>query len=89
MDVHKRMFTRKVDLDYIPGLDDDLKVILPAPFNASLAQTLDEKFESKQEQKEANKNNEKKPEEVHQEEENDPKSIIPHSSMFIFGPDNW
>lgn len=24
-----RMITRKVDLDYIPGLDDDLKVILP------------------------------------------------------------
>jgi len=23
------MFTRKVDLDYIPGLDDELKVILP------------------------------------------------------------
>ncbi len=29
MDVDKMMFTRKVDLDYIPGLDDDLKVILP------------------------------------------------------------
>lgn len=28
MDVDK-MITRKVDLDYIPGLDDDLKVILP------------------------------------------------------------
>lgn len=28
LDVDK-MITRKVDLDYIPGLDDDLKVILP------------------------------------------------------------
>lgn len=28
IDVDK-MITRKVDLDYIPGLDDDLKVILP------------------------------------------------------------
>lgn len=28
LDVEK-MITRKVDLDYIPGLDDDLKVILP------------------------------------------------------------
>jgi hypothetical protein len=23
------MFTNKIDLDYIPGLDDDLKVIIP------------------------------------------------------------
>lgn len=28
IDVDKMMY-RKVDLDYIPGLDDDLKVILP------------------------------------------------------------
>lgn len=28
-DVNDNMFTRKVDLDYIPGLDDELKVILP------------------------------------------------------------
>ena len=24
-----KMFSRKVDLDYIPGLDDEVKVILP------------------------------------------------------------
>lgn len=24
-----KIFTRKVDLDYIPGLDDELKIILP------------------------------------------------------------
>jgi hypothetical protein len=88
MDVDKMMFTRKVDLDYIPGLDDDLKVILPASFEASLANTLEEKFEQKEGKKEAKKN-ENKPEEDQQEEENDPKSITPHSSMFIFGPDNW
>ena len=29
VDADKIMF-RKVDLDYIPGLDDDLKVIIPA-----------------------------------------------------------
>lgn len=32
LDVDK-MITRKVDLDYIPGLDDDLKVILPGNLN--------------------------------------------------------
>ena len=28
-----KMFTKKVDLDYIPGLDDEIKVFLPGmPF---------------------------------------------------------
>ncbi len=88
IDVDKMMITRKVDLDYIPGLDDDLKLILPASIEVTLAHTMDEKLDQKQEKKEAS-TKDKKSEEVHQEEENDPKSIIPHSSMFLFGPDNW
>ena len=31
--------TRKVDLDYIPGLDDDLKIILPGKINKLLSYT--------------------------------------------------
>ncbi len=28
----ENMFTNKIDLDYIPGLDDDLKVIIPGKY---------------------------------------------------------
>jgi hypothetical protein len=85
IDVDK-MTTRKVNLDYIPGLDDeDLKVILPASFEASLANCpLIEDRKLEEEKKE-----EKKEEEQAQDDENGPRPMLPYSSMFILGPENW
>ncbi len=85
IDVDK-MTTRKVNLDYIPGLDDeDLKVILPASFEASLANCpLIEDKKVEEEKKE-----EKKEEEQQQDDENGPRPMLPYSSMFILGPENW
>ena len=91
MDTDKIMF-RKVDLDYIPGLDDDLKVILPASFEASLAAAnpQEEECEKKIEEK---KITEKKPEKQESQDENldefGPRPMLPYSSMFCLGPENW
>jgi hypothetical protein len=91
MDTDKIMF-RKVDLDYIPGLDDDLKVILPASFEASLAASnlQEEECEKKIEEK---KITEKKNEKQENQDENlddfGPRPMLPYSSMFCFGPENW
>lgn len=96
----EKTFTRKVDLDYIPGLDDDLKVILPASFEASLANMPEPEYvpEPKEEKKpmptptptaSANKD-EKKPaaNSEQPEDESGPRPILPYSSMFILGPEN-
>jgi len=91
MDTDKIMF-RKVDLDYIPGLDDDLKVILPASFEASLAASnfQEDECEKKIEEK---KITEKKNEKTDSQDENlddfGPRPMLPYSSMFCFGPENW
>ncbi len=83
IDVDK-MITHRVDLEYIPGLDDeDLKVILPASFEASLAvnarveQMLNPKIEKEEEKVEE------------EEEDAGPKPMLPYSCMFILGPENW
>jgi hypothetical protein len=81
------MFTRKVDLDYIPGLDDDLKVILPASFEASLVNSVAVE-EQKVEKVVEKKPEPAKPEVVNQEDDSGPREILPYSSLFILGPDN-
>ena len=90
------VFTRKVDLDYIPGLDDDLKVILPASFEASLVNMPppDPEVEIKDPKKppmaSATSNKEEKKENLEQtDDESGPRPILPYSSMFILGPENW
>ncbi len=98
MDVDKMVFTRKVDLDYIPGLDDDLKVILPASFEASLVNMpppdpteMEVKDQKKTTTASGSANNrEEKKENIEQsEDESGPRPILPYSSMFILGPENW
>lgn len=67
------MFTRKVDLDYIPGLDDDLKVILPASFEASLANAPQIEEEPKiKEEKKPEKEEKEAAEQGDYEEDRDP-----------------
>lgn len=82
------MFNRKVDLDYIPGLDDaDMKVILPGKFEASLANApVEEIIEEKKEEKKPEKEENKDPDEF---DESGPRPMVPYSSMFIFGTENW
>jgi len=47
VDVNKEC-TRKVDLDYIPGLDtDDLQIVLPAEYEAPFKQYAKEKAKEK------------------------------------------
>ena len=101
VDVDKMVFTRKVDLDYIPGLDDDLKVILPASFEASLANMPEPEYapETKEEKRmptatvakgAAGGGDEMKQANSEQpEDDGGPKPIVPYSCMFILGPDNW
>lgn len=84
-----KMVYRKVDLDYIPGLDDDLKVILPASFEASLANGVFEPVEEKQNKEKKMEIEEKANIEQINDGESGPRPILPYSSMFIFGTDNF
>lgn len=83
-----KMVYRKVDLDYIPGLDDDLKVILPASFEASLANGAFETVDEKQNKEKKVEIEEKANIEQINDEESGPRPILPYSSMFVFGTDN-
>jgi hypothetical protein len=91
MDVDKMVF-RQVDLDYIPGLDgDDLKVILPASFEASLANMPDPEPEPVVVEKKPPTASGRPGEEDTEEVPADfggPRPIVPYSCMFILGPDN-
>lgn len=88
VDVDKMVY-RKVDLDYIPGLDDDLKVILPASFEASIANGVFEDLEEKKEAEKKPQIEEKAKQAEQADDESGPKPILPYSSMFIFGTDNF
>ena len=101
MEMDKMVFSKKIDLDYIPGLDDELKVILPASFEASLANVpgdekpIDEGKPTRDDKssKGAQAANEKKNDSGgggggDGDNEDGLKPMIPFSSMFIFGPEN-
>ena len=86
------MATRKVDLDYIPGLDDDLKVILPASFEASLANKPKTDEEIEEERRERKKREDEK---IAREEAealewapSGPRPMVPYSCMFILSETN-
>jgi hypothetical protein len=82
--------TRKVDLDYIPGLDDDLKVILPASFEASLANKppTDEEIEEERLEKKRIAEEIKAREQAESDPESGPRPMVPYSCMFIFSETN-
>ena len=91
MDTDKIMFS-KVDLDYIPGLDDDLKVILPASFEASLAAANQQEEECEkiiEEKKITEKKTEKQEIQDDNLDDDGPRPMLPYSSMFCLGSENW
>ncbi|CAF0744257.1 unnamed protein product [Brachionus calyciflorus] len=88
VDVDKIMYS-KVYLDFIPGLDDELKLIIPSSIELNIKKDNAEQNveESIQEKKVENEVKSKPIEKV--PDESGPRPMVPYSCMFILGTDNF